>query len=105
VPGESFLMRVVIAQNGLAVNCSFFEAVGSPPALPSNAQSTGSATIVGNQVSLAATDFFPNGQPFTQNSFTLTLTDPDTLHLTNVHVFPPGDGRPTQHWLADLRRV
>ncbi len=104
-PGESFLMRVVIAQNGLVVNCSFFEEVGSPPALPSNPQSTGSSTIAGNQVTLATTDFFPNGQPFTTNSFTLPLTDPDTLQLTNVHVFPPGDGRPTQLWLADLHRV
>jgi hypothetical protein len=99
---EHYLIRVVIAQHELTVDCSFFVQVGGH--LPSSPQSVGSTTILGPQVALVTTDTIA-GHPFTTNTWNLTLPDPDTLHLTNVHVFPPGDARPAQHWVADLHRI
>ena len=99
---QTYLIRVVIAQHELTVDCSFFVQAGGH--LPSSPQSSGSTTILGPQVALVTTDTIA-GHPFTTNTWNLTLPDPNTLHLTNVHVFPPGDPRPTQHWVADLHRI
>jgi hypothetical protein len=46
------------------------------------------------------------GHPFATNTWNLILLPgPDTLPLTNVRVYAPGDGRPTQHQVADLQRI
>jgi hypothetical protein len=96
-------IRVVITQTGVIAQCQFYGQVGG--ALPTTPQSSGSGQVIGTQLSLTTTDFLSPGVPFTTNQWTLTLPDPATLHLENIHAFPAGDGRPTQHWVGDLHRV
>jgi hypothetical protein len=98
----SYLFRVVITQSGPNVNCSFYGQVSG--GLPPNPQDSGSGSIVGNQVSMVTIELI-GGNPFTTNTWTLSLPDPATLHVTNERVYAPGDGRPTQHWTADLHRI
>jgi hypothetical protein len=99
------LFRVIITQNGSTATCQFFEEVGFPPALPSTPQSSGSGPVIGTTLALITTDHLANNVPFTTNHWTLSLPDSATLHVENVHTFPPGDARPTQHWVADLHRI
>ena len=80
--------------------------------LPANPQLVGSGTIVNGRVQLSITgllDLDGPGQPpvpFTTNDVTLTLPDPDSLHVTNHRVFvAPGDTRGPQDLAADLTRA
>ncbi len=95
--------RVIIAQSGVTAQCQFFGQVGG--VLPTTPQSSGSGQVIGTQLSLVTTDYLAPNTPFTTNQWTLSLPDPATLHLENIHTFPPGDGRPTQHWVGDLHRI
>ena len=95
-----------ITQAGVDATCSFYLQAGGQ--LPSSPQSSGPGAIVGPQLAVVTADYLqrgPNRVPFTTNTWNLTLPDPDSLHLTNIHVFPAGDARPTQHWVGDLHRI
>jgi hypothetical protein len=90
--------------------------IGGPPThatptLPAAPQLTGTGTIVNRQVQLSITEMLAlNGPgttpvPFTDNLITLTLPDPDTLHVTTHTTFvAPGDPRGPQDLVADLKR-
>jgi hypothetical protein len=74
--------------------------------LPAQPQLKGNATIVGNQVQLHMTGFnFTPPVPFTTDDVTLTLTDPETLHVTQHETFvDPNDPRGPIDLVADLKR-
>jgi hypothetical protein len=92
------------------------QVIGGPPpgptrTLPAAPQLTGSGIIVNREVQLSITEMLAlNGPgttpvPFTDNLITLTLPDPDTLHVTTHTTFiAPGDPRGPQDLVADLRR-
>jgi hypothetical protein len=101
-PGHRYLIRVTIMQRALAVDCAFYLQLGGR--LPTNPQDTGSGSIVGDQISLVTTEYVA-GELLATNTWNLSLTGPDALHLTEVEVFAPGDDRGTQHWVADLHRI
>jgi hypothetical protein len=96
-------LRVIITQAGTTAQCQFFAQVGG--VLPNTPQSTGSGQVVGTQLTLLTTDHLTPNIPFTTNQWTLSLPDFATLHVENIHTFPAGDGRPTQHWVGDLHRI
>jgi hypothetical protein len=96
-------LRVIITQAGTTAQCQFFAQVGG--VLPNTPQSTGSGQVVGTQLTLLTTDHLMPNIPFTTNQWTLSLPDFATLHIENIHTFPAGDGRPTQHWVGDLQRI
>ena len=133
--GGGVLYRVVVDQDGPAVDVSIFEQVGGGPlpstpgprptlggsptltpvgiatpghtsTLPAAPQLSGTSTILGNRVdlSLVGLNFTPP-VPFTNDEVTLTLTDPDTLHVTQHETFvDPTDPRGPIDLVADLRR-
>jgi hypothetical protein len=131
--GRGLLYRVVVDQDGPAVDVSIFEEVGAPPptpgprpvlaspptltapgiasplpttTLPAQPQLSGKSTVVGNRVdlSLVGLNFTPP-VPFTNDEVTLTLTDPDTMHITQHETFvDPTDPRGPIDLVADLRR-
>jgi hypothetical protein len=80
--------------------------LGHTPTLPSQPQLQGTSTIVGNRVELhmIGLNFTPPA-PFTNDDVTLTLTDPDTLHVTHHETFvDPNDPRGPIDLVADLKR-
>jgi hypothetical protein len=131
--GAGTMYRVVVDQDGPAVDVSIFEQVGAPPpstpgprptlgsptltplgtatpghtsTLPAAPQLSGKATVIGDRVdlSLVGLNFTPP-VPFTNDDVTLTLTDPDTLHVTQHETFvDPTDPRGPIDLIADLRR-
>lgn len=131
-PTLSNLIRLVITQSGLTVNMAAYMQVSSLPGplhpgtvvtpgtivigpigasspitsgLPANPQETGSGIIADSQVQFSITEIL-TGVPFTENQWTLTLPDPDTLHFEHhVHFVMPGDTRADQDLFGDLHRV
>jgi hypothetical protein len=81
------------------------------PILPATPQLTGTGTIANRTVQLMITELLDlNGPgttpvPFTQNVVTMTLPNPDTLHVTTHRTYvAPGDTRGPQDLVADLTR-
>jgi hypothetical protein len=132
-PGISSLIRLVITQSGLTVNMAAYMQVSDLPGpldpgtvivtprpdvigsigIPSpithyltpNPQETATGIIVGGQVQLSDTEIL-TGVPFTENQWTLMLSDPDTLHFEHHRQYVmPGDTRPDQYLFGDLRRT
>ena len=133
-PGLSDMIRLVITQSKLTVDMAAYMEVSSlsgplhsgtviTPAsgtvgsistsssiirvLPTNPQQTGSGVISGSQVQIMITELLGSAQePFTQNDWTLTLPDPDTLHFTHHwRYLMPGDPRSPADTFGDPHRL
>jgi hypothetical protein len=77
----SFLFKVEVNQSGETVDVSFFSQVGGT--VPPAPQQTASGAIVNGSVSLTTSEQIGNPpSPFSVTVWTLTLTSPDTLHVT-----------------------
>lgn len=86
-------------------------AIGRRPTLPATPQLTGAGVITNRTVQLTITELLDlNGPgttpvPFTDNVITMTLPNPDTLHVTTHRTYvAPGDTRGPQDLVADLTR-
>jgi hypothetical protein len=94
------ILRVVIQQVNSVATVSVYSLVGNNKSLLS-----GQAIVTGSSFVFTCTEQ-KNGQPFTNNVITLSLTNPNLLRYTlHRHYLMPGDTRPDQYLVADLPRV
>ena len=105
IHGTPTRIRIVITQNYLAINSSFYMEVGL--GIPSSPQDVAVGTIVSEIVHLSSTEYWgPSFTPFTSNDWTLYLTPGGLLHFDHHrHYLMPGDGRPDTYTSGDLHRI
>jgi hypothetical protein len=99
----AYQLKVVIAQTGGTAAISIYSQVGGQ--LPAVPQLSGTAQVTGASFVFNCSELL-GGQPFTSNTMTFSLTQPNLLHYTqHRHFLAPGDTRPDQDMVSDLPRV
>lgn len=98
-----YQLKIVIQQvNSVATISVYSQVSGGLPSVP---QLHGTAAVTGSSFVFNMTENL-NGQPFTSNVMTFSLTNPNLLHYTmHRHFLMPGDTRVDQDLVADLPRV
>jgi hypothetical protein len=102
---SSYKIRIIITQNGLTVNASFYMQLSG--SIPSTPQDSASGTITGGHVQMNSTETWgPSHVLFTSNHWTLSITPAGLLHFDHHrHFLMPGDTRPDADSHGDLQRV
>ena len=100
-----------VVGGGALVGLGHGVAIARRATLPATPQLTGSGVITNRMVQLTITELLDLNGPgttpvaFTDNVITMTLPDPNTLHVTTHRTYvAPGDTRGPQDLVADLTR-